>query len=81
MKFKKLQKVNLKDGLGFNVDHAKYIGKDAVILDIDGEEITIAIDHDNNPMTPSITITVKAKFINIVGFLINLWSLLKGLFV
>ena len=81
MKFKKLQRVKLKGGLGLNIEHVKYIGKDAVVLEIDGDQITLAIDHDNNALTPPIIITVKAKYVNIVGFLINLWSLLKGLFV
>ena len=78
---KRLTKVKIiKDSLGLNKEHRKFAGKDAVVLQIDGDTVTLAIDHDGDATTEPIIITVKTKYIEVVSFMWQMWLLMKGLF-
>jgi hypothetical protein len=81
---KKLDKVRIKKDavglLGLNDQHRKFAGMDAIILSIDGDTVTLAIDDDKDPSTPPIEITVKTKYIDVVSMLWQVWLLIRRMF-
>ena len=75
------QKVRIKkSAIGLSQEHRKFAGKDAIVLQVDGDLITLSVDHDNNPLTEPVIITVKNKNIEIISFLWSIWLSIRSIF-
>ena len=92
-KLKRFQKVTItEDAVFLSVDKRKFksgsispelrkfAGMDAIVLSIDGDTVILAIDHDKDPKTPPIEVTVKTKYIEVVSMLWRIWLLVRGMF-